>query len=98
MPFPTWPTLFGAFLAPPVLRLPLRWPLTTLLSPPATVTRHHSLPRFPSICPASGGRSCADLPPWRLPATDHLIDKERTGPDLGKRRVYIQYVTEPGIF
>jgi len=37
-------------------------------------------------------------PRWLLPATDHLIDKERTGPDLGKRRVYNQYVTEPDIF
>ncbi len=35
---------------------------------------------------------------WRLPATDHLVDKERTGPDLDERVVYIQFVTEPGNF
>jgi len=29
------------------------------------------------------------FPRWRLPATDHLIDKERTEPDLGKRSRYL---------
>ena len=38
------------------------------------------------------------FPRWRLPATDHLIDKERTGPDLDEHPVYIQYVTEQGDF
>ena len=33
---------------------------------------------------------------WLLHATDRRIGKDRTGPDLDERVVYIQYVTEPG--
>ena len=44
----------------------------------------------------SGVRPCADPPAGLLHATNRRIDKGRTGPDLNERRVYIQYVTEPG--
>ncbi len=33
---------------------------------------------------------------WLLPDTDSRIGKDRTGPDLEERPLYIQYVTEPG--
>ena len=59
--------------------------------PLATVVPPHAL-RFTLHAPrqTSGVRSCArPSPRWLLPATDHLIDKERTGPDLGKRSRYL---------
>ena len=35
---------------------------------------------------------------WLLPDTDRRIVKDRTGPDLDERPLYIEYVTEPGDF
>ena len=49
----------------------------------------------PSASPAGAGRA-QTLPRWLLPDTDTRIVKDRTGPDLDERPVYIQYVTEPG--
>ena len=60
-------------------------------------TDHHSpVPRSTPHAGTSGFRSCADLPRWLLPDTDSRIVKDRTGPDLDERPLYIQYVTEPG--
>jgi len=55
------------------------WPLLSRLTPYAsrsTPDQRGEVMRRPS-------------PRWLLPATDHLIDKERTGPDLGKRSRYL---------
>ena len=55
------------------------WPLFSRLPPYAsrsTPDQRGEVMRRPS-------------PHWLLPATDHLIDKERTGPDLGKRSRYL---------
>ena len=54
--------------------------LATILPPLAT--RHSPLPP-------------TTLPHWLLPATDHPIAKNRTGP-ISTNGLYIQYVTEPG--
>ena len=37
----------------------------------------------------SGVRSCADPPRWLLPDTDRRIGKDRTGPDLDERPLYL---------
>ena len=58
----------------------------------ATILSLHA----PCPRPTSGDRSCADPPRWLLPATDSQIVKDRTGPDLDERPVYIEYVTKPG--
>ena len=36
------------------------------------------------------------LPGWLLPRINRRIAKDRTGSDLDKRPLYIQYVTKPG--
>ena len=71
---------FCAFLSP---LAPLRSDsLATILSLHAS----RSMPHPPA--PAGSGRA-RTFSRWRLPATDHLIDKDRTGPDLDERPLYL---------
>ena len=65
------PFVFGAFLSLPTFSLRLHWPLATILSPLATISR-----RPPG--PAGSGRA-QTLPRWLLPATDCRIAKDRMG-------------------
>ncbi len=58
------------------------WPLFSRPTPPA--------PRPTTPRPAGSGRA-QTLPRWLLPATDHRIGKDRTGPDLDERPLYFQY-------
>src|SRR5208283_4920354 len=55
------------------------WPLFSRPTPPA--------PRPTTPRPAGSGRA-QTLPRWLLPATDHRIGKDRTGPDLDERPYY----------
>ncbi len=57
---------------------------------PSLATRHPS--RRP-LGPVGSGRA-QTLPRWLLPATDRPIAKDRTGPDLDERPLYIQYREE----
>ena len=38
---------------------------------------------------ASGVKSCADSPRWLVPSTDIRIGKDRTGPDLDERSLFV---------
>ena len=61
--------------------------MTTILTPHATRATYRRDQR---------GQAVRRPSPWLLHATDRRICKDRTGPDLDERVVYIQYVTEPG--
>ncbi len=84
---------FGAFLSPPAPCLLLHGALTTGHYSPAT--RHSPLPPRHPPGPAGSGPA-QTLPRWLLPDTDSRFAKDRTGPDLDERPLYIHYVTEPG--
>jgi len=60
----------------------------TWLAPTATwPLSSASRPRPHGARPAGSGRA-QTLPRWLLPATDHRIGKDRTGPDLDERPLY----------
>ena len=56
-----------------------------------------SRPRPPAP-PRQGqrGQVVRGPPRWLLPAIDRRIDKDRMGPDLDERPLYIECITEPG--
>ena len=86
------PVSSHCFLSPPAPSLLLHgftddWPLSSRFTPHA--------PRRPPLGPAGSGRA-QTLPHWLLPDTDSRFAKDRTGPDLDERPLYIHYVTEPG--
>src|SRR5271157_3057604 len=60
----------------------------------ATILPPHAPRATPHTPPAGSGR--ARTPPRLLPDTDSRIGKDQTGPDLDKRPLYMQYVTESG--
>ncbi len=57
------------------------WPLFSRLTPYASRSTLHARP--------AGLGHAQTFSRWRLPATDHLIDKDRTGPDLDERPLYL---------
>ena|SRR5271166_308666 len=85
---------FGPFLSPPA-----SWPSASL------TTGHDSLALRPTTPKPAGSGHAQILPRRLLRDTDSRSTKDRTGPDLEDRSLYIQdrslyiqYVTEPGDF
>jgi len=64
------------------------WPFSTFRLRHASRSTLHARP--------AGSGPAQTLPRWLLPDTDSRIGKDRAGPDLHERPLYIQYVTEPG--
>ena len=86
---------FRAFLSPPAPCLRLHGALTTGHYSPAPRPTLHA-PRASMRRYQRGQVVRRPSPHWLLPDTDRRFVKDRTGPNLDERSLYIQYVTEPG--